>query len=110
MSLFYQNRWLPGGVLAGPLFTRPARPVLQESRQAPKASEAEIRVRAVGLNFRDVLNVMGCSDERIAGQDGSREWWQKPESLENISMNQPWMLPNEVKPSPRVLVLVHRIL
>ncbi|CAK9056190.1 Phenolphthiocerol/phthiocerol polyketide synthase subunit C ((Phenol)carboxyphthiodiolenone synthase subunit C) (Beta-ketoacyl-acyl-carrier-protein synthase I) (Phthiocerol synthesis polyketide synthase type I PpsC) [Durusdinium trenchii] len=34
-------------------------PVLQESRQAPKASEAEIRVRAVGLNFRDVLNVMG---------------------------------------------------
>jgi NADPH:quinone reductase-like Zn-dependent oxidoreductase len=28
----------------------------------PKAAEAELRVRAVGLNFRDVLNVMGASD------------------------------------------------
>lgn len=35
------------------------RPVVQETRRAPMATEAEIRVRAVGLNFRDVLNVMG---------------------------------------------------
>eukprot|EP00434_Breviolum_minutum_P009963 symbB.v1.2.008783.t1/scaffold514.1/size193457/9 len=35
------------------------RPVLQETRAVPKETEAEIRVRAVGLNFRDVLNVMG---------------------------------------------------
>ncbi|CAJ1440834.1 unnamed protein product, partial [Effrenium voratum] len=35
------------------------RPVLQETRKPPSSMEAEIRVRAVGLNFRDVLNVMG---------------------------------------------------
>eukprot|EP00439_Symbiodinium_sp_Y106_P081712 s190_g20.t2 len=35
------------------------RPVVQESRRAPKGSEVELRIRAVGLNFRDVLNVMG---------------------------------------------------
>ena len=32
---------------------------MQESRRAPKGSEVELRIRAVGLNFRDVLNVMG---------------------------------------------------
>jgi len=36
--------------------------VLQETRAVPKATEAELRVCAVGLNFRDVLNVMGASD------------------------------------------------
>eukprot|EP00438_Fugacium_kawagutii_P013946 Skav203412 [mRNA] locus=scaffold1743:246905:256066:- [translate_table: standard] len=41
-----------------------AGPVLQETRAKPKATEAEIRVRAVGLNFRDVLNVMGHSGAR----------------------------------------------
>ena len=41
-----------------------ARPVLQETRAVPKATEAELRVRAVGLNFRDVLNVMGASGAR----------------------------------------------
>ena len=36
--------------------------MLQETRAVPKATEAELRVRAVGLNFRDVLNVMGAWD------------------------------------------------
>lgn len=40
-----------------------ARPVLQETRAVPKETEAEIRVRAVGLNFRDVLNVMGLLEK-----------------------------------------------
>jgi NADPH:quinone reductase-like Zn-dependent oxidoreductase len=35
------------------------RPVPQDNRRAPGAGEVEIRVRAIGLNFRDVLNVMG---------------------------------------------------
>ena len=35
------------------------RAIVQEERAAPGPTEAEIRVRAVGLNFRDVLNVMG---------------------------------------------------
>jgi len=34
------------------------RPVVQEDRRAPGPTEAELRIRAVGLNFRDVLNVM----------------------------------------------------
>jgi NADPH:quinone reductase-like Zn-dependent oxidoreductase/acyl carrier protein len=32
-------------------------------RQAPGAGEVEIEVRAAGLNFRDVLNVMGLRDD-----------------------------------------------
>ena len=43
-----------------------SRPVLQETRAVPAATEAELRVRAVGLNFRDVLNVMGSSGGRSA--------------------------------------------
>merc|ERR1719305_116922 len=35
------------------------RPVPQDNRRAPGAGEVELRVRAIGLNFRDVLNVMG---------------------------------------------------
>eukprot|EP01052_Picozoa_sp_SAG31_P007897 SAG31_NODE_386_length_16407_cov_24.639686_2_plen_2943_part_00 len=35
------------------------RPMSPSSRRAPGPGEVEIRVRAVGLNFRDVLNVMG---------------------------------------------------
>eukprot|EP00930_Biecheleria_cincta_P034635 TRINITY_DN23908_c0_g1_i1.p1 TRINITY_DN23908_c0_g1~~TRINITY_DN23908_c0_g1_i1.p1 ORF type:complete len:1914 (+),score=347.51 TRINITY_DN23908_c0_g1_i1:40-5781(+) len=31
----------------------------QDKRTKPQAGQAEIRVRAIGLNFRDVLNVMG---------------------------------------------------
>ncbi|CAE8591853.1 unnamed protein product [Polarella glacialis] len=31
----------------------------QEKRRKPQEGQAEIRVRAIGLNFRDVLNVMG---------------------------------------------------
>lgn len=37
--------------------------MLQETRAVPKETEAEIRVRAVGLNFRDVLNVMGLLEK-----------------------------------------------
>ena len=37
----------------------------------PKATEAELRVRAVGLNFRDVLNVMGASENLL----GSGPFW-----------------------------------
>ena len=35
------------------------RPVPQTNRRAPEKGEVELRVRAIGLNFRDVLNVMG---------------------------------------------------
>jgi polyketide synthase 12/myxalamid-type polyketide synthase MxaB len=35
------------------------RAVPQVERRAPAAGEVEVRVKAVGLNFRDVLNVMG---------------------------------------------------
>lgn len=35
------------------------RPVPQSKRAAPKPGELEVRVAAIGLNFRDVLNVMG---------------------------------------------------
>ncbi|RQX68884.1 putative type I fatty acid synthase, partial [Toxoplasma gondii CAST] len=35
------------------------RPQAFASRTAPQSHECEIRVRAIGLNFRDVLNVMG---------------------------------------------------
>merc|ERR1711957_197114 len=35
------------------------RPTPQTDRRSPAADEIEVRVRAVGLNFRDVLNVMG---------------------------------------------------
>jgi acyl transferase domain-containing protein/NADPH:quinone reductase-like Zn-dependent oxidoreductase/acyl carrier protein len=49
------------------------RPITQETRRDPKATEAEIRVRAVGLNFRDVLNVMGLypGDPGQPGADAS---------------------------------------
>ena len=35
------------------------RPVPQASRPKPGPEQVEVRIRAVGLNFRDVLNVMG---------------------------------------------------
>ena len=35
------------------------RPVPQASRPQPGPEQVELRIRAVGLNFRDVLNVMG---------------------------------------------------
>merc|ERR1719331_768211 len=35
------------------------RPVPQEERLPPPAGWVELRIRAIGLNFRDVLNVMG---------------------------------------------------
>ncbi|CAE7306072.1 ppsC [Symbiodinium microadriaticum] len=35
------------------------RPVPQASRPQPGPEQVEVRIRAVGLNFRDVLNVMG---------------------------------------------------
>ena len=35
------------------------RPVPQVLQEAPKSDEIQIRVRSIGLNFRDVLNVMG---------------------------------------------------
>ncbi|PHJ15679.1 type i fatty acid synthase, partial [Cystoisospora suis] len=35
------------------------RPQAYATRTAPQKNECEIRVRAIGLNFRDVLNVMG---------------------------------------------------
>ena len=44
---------------------RPGRPVVQERVKAPSGSEVELRIRAVGLNFRDVLNVMGFLAEHI---------------------------------------------
>ncbi|CAK0879996.1 unnamed protein product [Prorocentrum cordatum] len=35
------------------------RPVPQTERKSPSAGDIEVRVKAIGLNFRDVLNVMG---------------------------------------------------
>jgi hypothetical protein len=35
------------------------RPIPQEQRDIPGMGEVELRIRAIGLNFRDVLNVMG---------------------------------------------------
>jgi hypothetical protein len=49
------------------------RPVSGEGRRKPGATEAEIRVRAIGLNFRDVLNVMGLypGDPGMPGADSA---------------------------------------
>lgn len=43
----------------GALANLVVRPLSASSRRAPGPGEVELRVRAVGLNFRDVLNVMG---------------------------------------------------
>jgi acyl transferase domain-containing protein len=43
----------------GALSNLEMRSQLEESRVEPLEGEVEVRVRAVGLNFRDVLNVMG---------------------------------------------------
>ncbi|MEM6447794.1 MAG: acyltransferase domain-containing protein, partial [Cyanobacteria bacterium P01_D01_bin.123] len=40
------------------------------SRRSPEAGEIEIRVRATGLNFRDVLQAMGLLDSSYAAQLG----------------------------------------
>ncbi|CEM22855.1 unnamed protein product [Vitrella brassicaformis CCMP3155] len=51
MELFLPRR--------GALSNLKLRPLAEASRIAPPAGCVEVRVRAVGLNFRDVLNVMG---------------------------------------------------
>ena len=43
----------------GALANLVVRPLTAASRKAPGYGEVEVRVRAVGLNFRDVVNVMG---------------------------------------------------
>eukprot|EP00923_Selenidium_pygospionis_P045810 GHVN01079079.1.p1 GENE.GHVN01079079.1~~GHVN01079079.1.p1 ORF type:complete len:3270 (-),score=711.43 GHVN01079079.1:66-9350(-) len=43
----------------GALSNLTLRPLSQATRVTPVGNQVEIRVRAVGLNFRDVLNVMG---------------------------------------------------
>jgi hypothetical protein len=49
------------------------RPVPQETRRKPESTEAEIRVRAIGLNFRDVLNVMASIQAILGHQARMRQ-------------------------------------
>lgn len=55
----------------GALSNLQLKPLSQASRCVPTGNQCELRVRAIGLNFRDVLNVMGLypGDPGLPGAD-----------------------------------------
>jgi myxalamid-type polyketide synthase MxaC len=61
----------------GALATLVMRPLSASTRRTPGPGEVELRVRAVGLNFRDVLNAMGLYPGAEAGPV-TAETYQRP--------------------------------